>query len=495
MSLNSQELLDRERLLRYLDNELTPVEILEVESWLKCDLKARAMLAEIAEQAILVADLARPNSDTPKISQFPDAKSKRSRPTLWLGISALLVIFFSVATLQWNLISRERNNAVAHLEFVSEDAVFSNNHKLPRQVGSGLGKGWVQLEQGHLNIRFRSGASVELEGPAAFGIDTSMRSYLDYGRVRVHAPESARDFVVATESMEVVDLGTKFDLTHDRETGESEVFVIEGLVDLHLGTRGAARTIQPLGAGFTAQVDASGEIVTLEQRSQESAVKPNLLAHWNFDGTANDSSENQIDGEFHPAENGATISGISGQAFFLGERGFVDLSEHAKRLGEAETFTLSAWVRDPSDRIAILFSLTDGTENERVQIHLNRRHLVFGWQNGMHFDSVAGRVDGWEPDRWYHVAVAVRGGMVWLYRDGQQIRSATIGQKLGTRIPGLAAVKQPTNAYLGKLSDAADGGRITPQWLGGAVDEVRIYSGAVSQSDIRFLFEHPNQVW
>ncbi len=35
--------------------------------------------------------------------------------------------------------------------------------------------------------------------------DSAMRSYLEYGKIDVYAPESARDFVVATKAMEVVE--------------------------------------------------------------------------------------------------------------------------------------------------------------------------------------------------------------------------------------------------------------------------------------------------
>ncbi len=494
MNFNFQELQDREHLLRYLDNELSSEDSQEVESWLKRDQQARALLAGIAEQAILVADIARANTAIPKINQQSETKeSKRSGRPLWLGIAAAFAISLGAGTWHWNSISKANNTAVARLELVSEDAEFSINHRLPRIAGSNLEKGWIQLEKGHVSIRFRSGASVELEGPASFGIDTPMRSYLDYGRVRVHAPESARDFVIATESMEVVDLGTKFELALDRETGESSVSVIEGLVDLHLGSRGTARKIRPMEAGYTAQVSATGEVVEMRQRSQKPVHKPTLLAHWKLEGTATDASRNKMDGEFHPAENGDEVPGIEGQALNLGKQGFIDLSEHAGQLARAEAFIFSAWVRDPSDRIAILFSLTDGTENERVQIHLNRRHLVYGWQNGLHFDSVSGRVDEWKPAQWYQIGVAVSDGMIWLYRDGQQIGSAAVGQKLGTPIPGFNGVKNPDKAFFGMLSDAADGERITPQWFGGAIDEVQIYTGALSRSDLQFLYNHPGK--
>lgn len=485
----------RQLIHRYRDGTLTdPAELEALETLLWDSREARDRLRSwavvdegLTELAFRPAPVAAPTPSTRQLPLLP----------IWAGIAALFVLASGITALVWPRGEDSGVGGVARLEFVSEDAAFGADHQLPRESGSALGKGWVRLERGQARIVFHSGAIVELDGPAAFGIDTPMRSYLEYGRVRVHAPESARDFVVATEGMEVVDLGTRFELAVDVDSRESDVSVSEGLVDLHLGSRGTARRIQPLEAGYTARVDAAGEIVVLEQlqdaRPTEAA---GILGHWTFDsvgegGSVADVSSGGMDGRLRDS---APVSGVAGQALDLGERGFIDLSEHAGRFGEAEDFTVSAWVRDPSDRIGIIFSISDGTENHRVQFHLNRRHVVFGWQNGLHYDSVSGKVDGWEPGRWYHVAVRSRDRLIWLYRDGEQIGSASLGEKIGTRILSLATVGKPTEAYLGKLSDAG-GEAARTQWFGGIIDDVQIYSSALNHRGIRYLYEHPGEAW
>lgn len=397
-------------------------------------------------------------------------------PPVW-QIAAAVALLLVVASASGYWLKHARpDDPIARLESVSPDAEFSPDHQLPRTTGSSLARGWIHLERGQIQIRFRSGASVELQGPAVFGIDSPMRSYLDYGRVRVYAPESARDFVVATESMEVVDLGTRFELVVDQNTRESAVSVSEGLVDLHLGTPGTQRRIQPLEAGFSAQVDSAGDILTLKRTQVEKPVAPRLVAHWNLD-------------EAPSSDEVESIPGIAGRAVQLGERGFVDVSDWAEELGRTGDFTISAWVRNPSEGIAILFSLSDGTEADRVQFHLNRRHLVFGWQNGAHYDAVNGKIDQWESDRWYHVAVTMRRGMIHLYRDGEQVGSSSAGHKIGTRISSLSSVERPTHCYLGKLSAER------PQFFGGAIDDVQIYAKAVLSKNIRYLYEHPGELW
>lgn len=437
-------------------------------------LKAAQVHAALTDEFLAQENLEKPTpKDTP--AQKKTVSIHFFAP---VGIAALLMIsllaFFWPKDRENEELLDEWGSSIAKIEFLSEDARFGGDQELTR--GSSLEKGWLQLAAGSTRLKFRSGAIVTLQAPAAFGLDSPMRSYLEYGKVEVYAPESARDFVVATESMEVVDLGTRFELVVDQDTRESAVSVSEGLVDLHLGTPGTQRRIQPLEAGFSAQVDSAGDILTLKRTQVEKPVAPRLVAHWKLD-------------EAPSSDEVESIPGIAGRAVQLGERGFVDVSDWAEKLGRTGDFTIAAWVRNPSDRIAVLFSLSDGTEADRVQFHLNRRHLVFGWQNGAHYDAVNGKIDQWEPDRWYHVAVTMRRGMIHLYRDGEQVGSSSAGHKIGTRISSLSSVERPTHCYLGKLSAER------PQFFGGAIDDVQIYAKAVLGKNIRYLYEHPGELW
>lgn len=485
MTPDSQELSNRERLLRYLDAALSEEDCQEVEAWLKEDARARALLAEMAEQAVVVADLGRSEgaasktNGSLKVTAFPNL-----RLPLWLGVAAVLVACFAVGAL---LLSPEPDSTIARLEFVSPDVEFSPNHQLERRAGRKLDKGWVHLERGELRIRFQSGATVELEGPAAFGIDTPMRSYLEYGHVSVFAPESARDFVVATESMEVVDLGTRFEVDVDPETRESNVSVSEGLVDLHLGSRGTERRIRPLEAGFSARVDLTGDIVEITKNKRrlksETAVDPFLLEHWTFNQPLQKNSQLDL------------VPGVSGNALRFNGESQVDLSEHIAKLSRTESFSLSLWVRDPSAPMAMLFSLSGESEQSRIQCHLAKKYVIYGWQNGLHYDSISGRIDGWENGRWYHVAVVFRDGVVRLYRDGLLIGSGSVGGKIGTPVGNPSTVENATRAYLGRLHDGRQGEEAASQWFGGQIDDVQFYSGALDEDAIQFIYQYPGEPW
>lgn len=378
---------------------------------------------------------------------------------------------------------------VATLTSVGPDVRWGGAAGDAMPVGTELNKGWIHLAAGTVELTFRSGATVRLEGPALFAIDSPLRGFLSYGNVRVHAPESARDFAVGTASMEVVDLGTEFDLSVDQQSGSAEIGVREGLVDLHLSNAGGANRIQSLAAGESAAVDPSGRLTAIQGGTRE----PLLLAHWPLDDDAEapfvrDTSANQYHGQLNGPTHGRTCPGRIGQALALGADGYVDFSEHLAALTGAKAFTLAAWVRNADN---IVFSTSDGTPRQRVQFELYGPWLYYGWQQGNAFDRISAGVPGWERDRWYHVAVSVSGGNVTIYRDGHALMEPKrMGGVLHTRALAPCDLKNPSAACLGRVpSNHVQ----RQQFLGGDLDDVQLYGRALDEVAIRYLFEHPGE--
>ncbi len=504
---------EQELIRDYLDNRITPDglerlnQLLEIDADARAEFRAMATLEEGLRDLAIVSEFTYPKHEAVEQKHVPPRRSKRSYRVKHFGVAALCVACLVLVVLLSRRDDHEKKwgDAIAEIEFLSSDAAFSAEHQLPDTEGSLLGKGWLRLERGHARILFRSGAMVDLEGPASLGIDTSMRSYLDFGMVSVYAPESARDFVVATESMEVVDLGTKFEISVNAQSHESKVSVIEGLVDLHLGSRGAERMIRPLEAGYAARVDASGRIIEITNGSRGRTVpvgdNAQLLAHWTFDGINNDgrikdSTNQHLDGILRAPEHTKLVSGVSGQALSFEHRNVsVDLCEHVGAFAELDAFTFATWVRDPDHRLAVLFSLSGESEQHRVQFYVTSRFVRFGWQDGLHFDSISGRVDAWNAGSWHHVAVTAKDGIVRLYRDGELVASGSMGSKIGTPVSTLSTVRDASHAYLGRLEDGRQGIESSHQWFKGKMDDAQLYSGAVSQEGIQFMFENPGIPW
>jgi hypothetical protein len=145
--------------------------------------------------------------------------------------------------------------------------------QLPTQgvgFGSELHAGQrLELATGLVEITFKDGATVVLEGPATLDVRDHGRAQLHEGRLAAIVPEDARGFEVGTSRLNVADIGTEFGLMIESE-GATELHVFNGLVKaqlldergqqvrtVELTTAQAAR-IQPLTA-MIAPIPARGE--------------------------------------------------------------------------------------------------------------------------------------------------------------------------------------------------------------------------------------------
>ncbi|MDP6545560.1 MAG: FecR domain-containing protein [Phycisphaerae bacterium] len=99
--------------------------------------------------------------------------------------------------------------------------------------GQPLTRQWVKLQVGVVQIEFRSGARVTLEGPAQLRLDSESACFVQAGKLTVLAPPSAANFTVRSSSSEVIDLGTEFGLVVG-ESGDMDVHVLDGQVEVAL---------------------------------------------------------------------------------------------------------------------------------------------------------------------------------------------------------------------------------------------------------------------
>ena len=88
------------------------------------------------------------------------------------------------------------------------------------------------LTSGMVTIKFRNGVRMTVRGPAEFEIINEFRVILSRGQARAFAPESGNGFTIETPEADIVDLGTEFGVSVDPESGESQVQVFDGRVDV-----------------------------------------------------------------------------------------------------------------------------------------------------------------------------------------------------------------------------------------------------------------------
>src|SRR5262249_4978145 len=68
----------------------------------------------------------------------------------------------------------------------------------------------LALDQGLVEVRFRSGATVVLEGPAVFELRGPNAGRLQHGKLTARVPEAAKGFAVLSPQGKIIDLGTEF---------------------------------------------------------------------------------------------------------------------------------------------------------------------------------------------------------------------------------------------------------------------------------------------
>jgi len=141
-------------------------------------------------------------------------------------------------------------------EWASPGPEYRPGHQLP--VGKRL-----ELSSGLVEITYHTGATVVLEGPSTYEIDSANGGFLRAGQLTAKADtEAAKGFTVRTPTATVADLGTEFAVEVARED-QTEVVVFEGAVRLTSQVAGdGAGDARILRAGQAARLDAkSGRFI------------------------------------------------------------------------------------------------------------------------------------------------------------------------------------------------------------------------------------------
>lgn len=214
-----------ERIERALDGLLSP------DEWetFQAEIIANDALREsYVERAFLHGQLRAERHTLPRLLEddlAPVIRPSRWQPVAWAAaaalVSALLVFNFRPATAV---------EPVATL-IEARDCKWAGSD-LPTAEGARLGVGTLALVEGMATLQFESGATVTLEAPSTLEVLSKMRCRLVEGSLVADVPEPAHGFTVDTDSIEVIDHGTRFGVTANT-FGNSQVLVFEGEVEVN----------------------------------------------------------------------------------------------------------------------------------------------------------------------------------------------------------------------------------------------------------------------
>ena len=219
-----------------------------------------------------------------------------------------------------------------------------------------------------------------------------------------------------------------------------------------------------------------GQVPTSSQSGTTYLTKngplPNLVGLWHFDGNALDSSVNSNDGDVH----GATyIDGKFGKALnFDGVDDYVDCGNDSSL--DLSTLTIEAWIKPDVMKLTYILSKAGSVAN-------NKNYFILLYADG----SIRGDIldttgtsrasaftsaEKITTDSWYHIAYTYDGYVGKFYINGvlkatSEIWSGTVGT---ATIP----------FYIGQ--------RLGGYFFNGVIDEVRIWDGALTDTEIAYNY-------
>jgi len=188
-----------------------------------------------------------------------------------------------------------------------------------------------------------------------------------------------------------------------------------------------------------------------------------LVAHYAFEGNANDSSGNGYNGT---ASGGHLyVTGVNGQALDVdGASGYVDITNTADWPDAREPRTMSAWLLSRSVAGGWRFAVAYGTDatGQAMFIGMNGSR----YYGGGYGDDVS-YADYFVANEWFHCCLTYDGSTARLYGNGLELASAAKAWNL-------------------VLNQARIGQQVNPnsEFWEGAIDDVCIYNEALSAEEV-----------
>ncbi|MGB7325875.1 MAG: LamG-like jellyroll fold domain-containing protein [Rubripirellula sp.] len=398
--------------------------------------------------------------------------------------------------------------------------------------------GIFSIDSGVVEMDFFCGASLVVEGPAELNVTSDWELTCLSGRLRASVPPAARGFVVHAADSKIIDLGTEFSLSVTRDN--ARVQVIDGEVEIHRPANDPKRLTTGEDQWLIGQKDASennSSIATSEElRSQQSQLQLQKLSSWQvaFDALRKDKRLIAYYPFEHDSDDAVSSSRLVTNAADVGSAGDGTLVgpvvASVGRFGEGSTglefdrpaarvrtrldgtfqaFTFTAWVRidDLSHRYNALF-MGDGYENGEPHWQIRNDGklmlsvMVDDTKEFSHFSKEEQQVvqaaglhhvyytepfwDITKSGQWFHLASVYDpvGRRVDQYVNGQRVGTETIKDQFYTDTLRIGP------AEIGNWGQPF---RKTPEFavrnLDGTIDELGIYNAALSESEIKSLYD------
>ncbi len=403
---------------------------------------------------------------------------KRSWARPILALAASIVLAISLLLPQW----------ITKPPLTQDDAVIIDvaQAEWPQgtsySVGDSIGAKSFALKKGLAQIRFSSGATMIVTGPAQISVQSPKLATLHNGRITMRVPETAHGFAIQTTGLQVVDLGTEFGVSQqfDQNQPGAEIIVFEGSVEAatpdvtslpKILRRGEASRINSQGALEQTPYNEKGYIRVMPNELAAAHLEKDIEAWYKFEeksGThVSDASGNGHHGvlRYGKIDDMATTGRINGAFEFSGAT-HVEIPNHPQlTLNE---FTLHAWVK-PQQKQGGDAQILSKQGSYGLALPDNAAMKFYFW----HMDRVIDHA--FTPQEWVNLIATFDGTVRRFYVNG--VRIATINS------PSPPISKEPLR--LGTLENRSP----DPfRHFKGTIDDIRIYRRALNENEVRLLY-------
>ena len=378
----------------------------------------------------------------------------------------------------------------------------------------------ISQRDGWLTIQTIKGVSVTLLAPFEAILNSDDRIHLKSGVARVFVPDGAEGFRLECAAFDIVDLGTEFAAKVNSDgTGTCRVF--QGKADVSLlDSVGESKETRRLVANESVRIDRSRRTLeTIEERDVDypdlkQGPRPKLrlapdypgrvqglnpAGYWRFEQIADGLVPDEV-------PNSARMRAAGGAAIAVEEDG--NHSGELTRLGQPEFFKVQGGTKAMMERDFTIsffaqfswlqnFALISAMRyDNQVQGHsLILQCYASLWKIGIKgsaLQSILRDPPAWDggdeilgqarlqPLRWHHLALTRQNGSVTIFLDGQVV----------ARGAGGSAPLDCPEIFVGRLNGNAAQSRAEARGLVGHIDELAIFSRALTEESIRLLAAH-----
>ena len=446
-----------------------------------------------------------------KISTSAPNTKKVIRLVTW---AAAAVILFGVMVTQFNPAPDgvQQESSAGYLTFTpSSSADYTLTHLSQADVSDSnlkmIDGSRMHISQGSVELVFSSGVKSVVSAPADFTLNSVADLQLDQGRAWFHVPSNAIGFTVRTETLKVVDMGTKFGVRAQAVGGADQIHVFKGKV-LAMGAGDDKEVL--LKANQAQEVDASGGLRSIpcdeSQFDLSLSDSPIPALHLDFDRL--DGESFQIKGNhsdvatlkatlISPAGGARLVPGIKGSALSLDGNGSY-ISSNWPGISGNSPRTISFWLKLPqgevqSEPAGIVGWGAPSTKSGKWEILVRQNspsHSALAVSYGRKIFNIVTPIP---QDQWQHVAVCYSGTpraggqyMPEVYINGKQSKVQAFKRPMTDPIDTKITHKLSKPLSIGvnintnKPSDK-------PVYLKGVIDDLSIFDAYLNEDEIKRL--------